>query len=97
MRMNLVKRKRTAQKPAATAVEEGRGTARKQHKIWKAKRHSVKGKYCTVNEARGENCGFCVENHVDDVEKGRFFGEMLLEGGWDSRRLRRAEKHNDVM
>ena len=97
MRMNLVKQKRTAQKPAATAVGEGRGTARKQHKIWKAKRRSVKEKYYTENEARGENCGFCVENHVDDVEKGRFFGEMLLDGGWDSSRLRRAEKQKDVM
>ena len=77
MRINLVKRKRTAQKTAATAVGEGRGTARKQHKIWKSKRRGVKGKYYTVNEARGENCGFCVENHVDDVEKGRFWGKCF--------------------
>ena len=77
MRINLVKRKRTAQKPAATAVGEGRGTARKQHKIWKMKRRSVKEKCCTENEARGKNCGFCVENHVDDVEKGRFLGKCF--------------------
>ena len=77
MRMNLVKQKRTAQKTAATAVGEGRGTARKQHKIWKVKRRSVKGKYCTENEAREENCGFCVENPVDDAEKGRFLGKCF--------------------
>ena len=77
MRINLVKRKRTAQKPAATAVGEGRGTARKQHKIWKAKRRSVKEKYCTENEMRGENCGFCVENPVDAVKKGRFLGKCF--------------------
>ena len=77
MRINLVKRKRTAQKPAATAVGEGRGTARKQHKIWKAKRRSVKEKYYTENEARGENCGLCVENPVDDVEKGIFLGKCF--------------------
>ena len=75
MRINLVKRKRTAQKPAATAVGEGRGTARKQHKIWKMKRRGVKEKYCIENEARGENCGLYVENHVDDVEKERFLGK----------------------
>ena len=77
MRTNLVKRKRTAQKPAVTAVGEGRGTARKQHKIWKVKRRGVKEKYCTENEARGGNCGFCVENPVDDVEKGRFLGKCF--------------------
>ena len=77
MRINLVKRKRTAQKPAATAVGEGRGTARKQHKIWKVKRRSVKEKYCTENGAREENCGLCVENHVDAVEKGRFLGKCF--------------------
>ena len=49
MRMNLVKQKKTAQKPAATAVGEGRGAARKLHKIWKKKRYDVKGKCYTEN------------------------------------------------
>ena len=61
MRLNLVKRKRTAQKTAATAVGEGRGTARKQHKIWKSKRHSVKEKYCTVNEREGKTVGYVLK------------------------------------